>query len=206
MAERKTFVIALYHVRSFLANKENAHISLQVNLCQLKNFLKKLVKGEYYTYKRYKKNESGFMLTCECKQYKNFLILSCLTYYLLLHISFFHTKKTLFNFIMHEGLDSFLHTFFIQLTKKIDFDWYDTEGLTFSFTLSDQALAYSRYPKKISFRALGAIFLLEKTDPKHTLFHTMELFIKRVFLPISLMQYIDSLDDIEELKEKIMLD
>jgi hypothetical protein len=204
VAERKTFIIALYYVRSFLTSRDNTHVSLQVNLCQLNHLLKKLVRREYYAYKRYKKDQSRFGLIYECKQYKRFLILSSLTYYLLLYISSMHTKKTVFNFIKHEGMDSFLYTFFFELTKKIDFDWYDIESLEFNFTFSDESLLFLRYPKKISFQALGSIFLLEKTDPHHKLFHIMELFIKRVFLPVSLEKYRESLDDIEKLKKNII--
>ena len=202
VAERKTFIIALYYVRSFLVNRDNAQVSLQVNLCQLKNFLKILVRREYYTYKRYRKNESSIGLTQECKQYKRFLVLTCLTYYLLMYISRFYSRETSLAFIQYYETDSFLHTFFHELSRKVDFIWYDQESCCFNLNPLDQSLL-CEYPKKFSFRVLGFIFLVEKTDPTSILYETMKKLMKRVFLFVSVAQYLKSYKNFEQLKEEL---
>ncbi len=202
MLEKKTFVIGLYHVRSFLANQNDSYSSLQINLCQLRGRLKKLIKEEYFTRKKYKKNIKDAFLVEQCKQYKRFLLFTCLTYYLLAHISQFYDKKDSIQFIKMQKMDPFLHTFFFELAHKLDFDYYEMENFAFNLSLEDKSIIF-KYPEKFSFRVVGYIFLLGKGDPFNKLFNATRQLIKNIFSLESFDEYMKSLQTLYFVEKEI---
>lgn len=188
MIERKTFAIAAFIIRSFLATQKDSRISLQVNLCQLRLQLKKLLKNEYRSKKQIQKyNYTKYRIY---KEFKKSLISFSLIYYLLMYISALYSEdQDEDQFLAPHIKDGFLYTFLMESINELDFDILDIEQWDFRIRPKKDEILNLEYPSNASFCLLSLLFSEVPVGMNASLHNKVKRLIKRFFCEDALFAY-----------------
>ena len=152
--ENQVFALALCRVQSFLVSQQGDFLSLKISLCQLKNELIRIVEDQYESVVKPKTADSMRI----CKQYKQFLLSTCFTYYLLMYFSNFYDENSDHSGYIQYLREPFLALFFSGFVEDLDFTEYKKQN--WKFSMAHICIQFSMpYPEKVSFFILGSIFL-----------------------------------------------
>ncbi|MBL4588426.1 hypothetical protein JKY79_03710, partial [Candidatus Babeliales bacterium] len=177
--ERKTFAIALWRVRSYLASQKRGSMALKISLLALAEDLDLLVMREYVLEKKHQGGALGPQYTCE--QYRQFLKAACLTYFFLKYISKFYDEEAFLDTFDRYIETPFFSNFFNDLIEDLDFEEYLMQDFDFFLDISNKTLNI-KSPVRLGFLVLSSLCLqhaLENDNSK--LFKTMDKLLGFLF-------------------------
>ena len=202
--ENQVFALALCRVQNFLVEQQGDFLSLKISLCQLKNELIRIIEDQY---ENVVKPESLSSMRI-CKQYKQFLLSTCFTYYVLMYFSNFYDEQSGPSAFIQYLREPFLALFFSRFVEDLDFTEYKKQN--WKFSMAHVCVQFSMpYPKKFSFFILGSIFLNSLWEYSFlNLFVQMKKLLRMSYKEESLQQFLliekvlfQQVDKFEEEKE-----